>query len=253
MKTCFVVLAFSVGIVSAQTPEIAGVWKADLEKSKITPAPKEYLMILEQKDSRIMGTVGVTGQRGEERSSFNYNLQRPSINSVRGIPMRTKASWEGNTLVVDEHVGGAHPGDVHEKYTLSPDGKTLTLERTVNMNGREMASTIVFEKQPESAAEALRKPEETAGAHYKNVTVMKDVPASQFIDAMRSFTFALGVNCEFCHEQGNFASDAKRTKTTARHMIEMTRNINETAFHGQMRVRCFTCHQGHEEPVNVPE
>jgi photosynthetic reaction center cytochrome c subunit len=61
------------------------------------------------------------------------------------------------------------------------------------------------------------------------------------------------VDCQFCHAQGDFASDEKRAKTTARHMIEMTQNINKTSFNGNMRVRCFTCHQGHEEPVNVPE
>lgn len=254
MKTCLTALLFSACVLFAQTPDISGVWKADLEKSKITPAPKSYLMIIEQKESRINGTVGITGQRGEDRSTFTYNTQRPSINSYRGIPLRAKSSWDGNVLKVDEHVGGARPMDIHETYTPSADGKTLTLERKMAMGDRNMDNTIVFDKVADSEGEALRKPEETAAAHFKNVTtVLKDVPASQFMDAMRSFTFSLGVDCQFCHVEGNFASDDKRTKTTARHMIEMTHQINAQAFNGNMRVRCYTCHQGHQEPINVPE
>ena len=254
MKLRFSVFAFSVCLLSAQTPDLSGVWKASPEKSKFAgPAPSEYLVVIEQKDTHITGTVASTGQRGMDRSTFNYNTARPSVNSVRGIPMRTKSSWEGNSLVVEQHVGGAHPVDVHSKYTLSADGKTLTYEMTGSMNGREMSQSVVLEKQPDSAAEALRKPEETAGAHYKNVKVLTDMPASQLIDTMRYFSFALGEECSFCHVQGDFASDEKRTKGTARMMITMTGNINKDNFHGRMEVRCYTCHQGHQEPHSVPE
>lgn len=254
MKLRFSVLVFSVCVVSAQTPDLSGVWKANPEKSKFAgPAPSDYLVIIEQKDTHVIGTVGATGQRGTERSSFSYNTARPSINSVRGIPMRTKASWEGNSLVVEQHVGGAHPAEIHAKYTLSPDGKTLTYEANGSMNGREMSQNIVLDKEPDSAGEALRKPEETAGAHYKNVKVLADMPASQLIDTMRYFSFALGEECNFCHVQGNFAADDKREKGTARMMITMTNNINKDNFHGRMEVRCYTCHQGHQEPHSVPE
>lgn len=254
MKLRFTVLAFSVCLFAAGTPDLSGVWKAVPEKSKFPgQAPSNYLMIIEQKDSKISGTVGATSQHGEERSSFVYNTARPNINSFRGLPMRTKASWEGNTLVVEGHVGGAHPVDVHDKYTLSEDGKTLTYNSTANMNGHEMASTVVLEKQPDSAGEALRKPEERAGAHFKNLKVLADMPASQLIEAMRYFTFALGENCDFCHVQGNFAADDKPQKGMARMMITMTTNINKENFKGNTEVRCYTCHQGHPEPHSVPE
>lgn len=253
MKLLPTLLACSVCLLSAETPSLSGVWKANPEKSKVSgPAPANMIMIIEQKDSVISGKMGSFGQR-EQRSSFTYNTARPNINTVQGIPLRAKSSWEGNTLVVEERVGGARPVEVHEKYTLSPDGNTLTVESTRSMNGREMASTLVFEKQPDSAGEPLRKPEETAATRFKNVQVLKDVPASQFLDAMRSFGFALGEECGFCHVQGNFAADDKPQKAVARKMITMTMNINQANFNGQMRVRCFTCHQGHQEPHSIPE
>ena len=253
MKSLATLLAVSVSLFAADAPNLSGVWKANLEKSKMNgPAPTTMLMIIEQKDSVISGKMGSFGQR-EQRSSFTFNTARPNINSFQGVPMRAKSSWDGNTLVVDEHVGGARPGDIHETYALSADGNTLTVESKRSMGGREMASTIVYEKQPDSAGEPLRKPEDAASVRYKNVQSMKDVPASQFMDAMRSFTFALGEQCEFCHVQGNFAADDKPQKAMARKMIAMTMNINQANFNSHMVVRCYTCHQGHQEPHNIPE
>jgi hypothetical protein len=34
-------------------------------------------------------------------------------------------------------------------------------------------------------------------------------------------------------------------------MIRMVRQINQEAFHGENAVNCFTCHQGHTEPVSL--
>ncbi len=254
MKFRFAVVAFSVCLLSAQTPNLSGVWKANTEKSKFAgPAPTTYLMIIEQKDSTVTGKVGMTNPRGEDRSSFLYNTAKPSVNSFRGVPVRTKSSWDGNALVVVGHMGGARPGDMHDKYVLAPDGKTLTLESTVSTGGADRSQTIVFEKQPDSAGEALNKPEETAGAHHTNLKLMAGMPNSNFMDAMRYFAFALGKDCQFCHVQGNFASDDKPEKATARMMIAMNGNINKENFKGNTVVRCFTCHQGHPEPVAVPE
>ena len=252
MKSLATLLACSLTLVAADAPNISGVWKANVEKSKFPGrAPTEMLMIIEQKGTVVSGKVGTFGQR-EQRSSFTFNTARQNMNQVQGIPMRAKSAWDGNTLVVDEHVGGAHPADIHETFALAADGNTLTEETKRSMNGREMTSTIVFDKQPDSAGEPLRKPEEVASARFKNVQVMKDVPASQFLDAMRSFTFALGEQCEFCHVQGNFAADDKPQKAMARKMITMTMNINQQNFNGNMRIRCYTCHQGHQEPHSMP-
>ena len=91
-----------------------------------------------------------------------------------------------------------------------------------------------------------------AAEHFKNIQILKDRPASSVIDTMRAFNMSLGVNCEFCHVQGNFASDDKPKKVTARKMLTMTAAINQQNFNGNMQVRCYTCHQGHEEPQARP-
>lgn len=94
--------------------------------------------------------------------------------------------------------------------------------------------------------------EKTASQQFKNIQVLKDVPASQLIPGMRYISDALGVKCDYCHVQDNFASDDKRPKQTARQMMTMLFAINKNNFGDRPAVSCFTCHQGHQEPMGVP-
>ena len=254
MKFRFVLAIASVWVLSAQSPNLSGVWKADLSKSKIGgPAPTNYLMIIEQQDGKLTEKVGIYTQRGEQRSSYTYKLDgNPSTNSSRGLPMRTVAKWTDGGLVLDSKIAGTKPGTSTEKFTLSSDGKTLTVESTTSMNGRNMQQTVVLDKEPDSAGEPLRQPEKTAAERFKNVQILKEVPASQFLDAMRSFSMSLGVTCDFCHVEGKFDSDDKPAKGMARRMITMTHEINDHTFGGKMEVRCYTCHKGEKEPHSRP-
>ena len=72
--------------------------------------------------------------------------------------------------------------------------------------------------------------------------------------AMQSYTVALGVQCTFCHVQGNMASDDNHHKEIARTMIAMARDINAKLGNGddKTRVTCYTCHRGAEHPATAP-
>lgn len=120
-------------------------------------------------------------------------------------------------------------------------------------NGKERQSTYVLSKQPDSAGELLRKPEETAEQHFKNVkTGLKTLPQSQFIDQMRYIAWSLDKNCEFCHVRTDFSLDDKKEKKTARKMIDMAITIDKDNFEGHPVVRCFTCHEKHAHPLSYP-
>jgi hypothetical protein len=247
-------LAFVCTCVLSAATDFSGVWKANLEKSKLglREAPTNYLVIIEQQEGKISEKIGLWTDRGEQRSMYTYALtgDKPSRNNDHGLPMRTKISWEGGTLVLDSDVAGRRPVKRHETWSL--EGSTLTMNSTNTVNNQKMAMVVVLEKQLDSAGEPLRKPEQTAGEHYKNVKLLKDMPASAFIDAMRSFNEALGKNCEFCHVQGKMDVDDKKEKVTARKMIEMTHNINAQSFDGKMEVRCYSCHKGLAHPQGQP-
>jgi photosynthetic reaction center cytochrome c subunit len=92
----------------------------------------------------------------------------------------------------------------------------------------------------------------TAGQQFKNIQVLKDIPADQLIPAMQFITASLGVECEFCHVQDAFDKDDKKTKVTARRMMEMMFTINQENFDGQREVTCYSCHRGNAKPVAMP-
>ena len=249
---CLFALGASLGL--AQTPDLSGVWKADLSKDNPGgPRLSGFTLLIEQKQDNLQEIAETVNQHGPYRAVSSYNLTgRETRDEVRGIPARSKASWQGAALVVESRVFNTRPEALKKTYTLSADGRTLTLETAGSMNGREFQSKVSFDKQPDSAGEALRKPEQTAGEREKNLQVLKDMPYSKFIDLMRYFNLSLGGNCETCHVQGNFASDEKKEKAIARKMISMTMAINQQYFGGKTEVRCFTCHHGVGHPQKAP-
>lgn len=110
---------------------------------------------------------------------------------------------------------------------------------------------------------------QTPAGGFKNLQVLpKDIPQDALIAAMKNFTRALGVRCQYCHvgeeglplEKFDFTSDVKAQKTIARAMIRMTAEVNghvgkvipDAAARGY-QVTCFTCHRGAAHPQHTPE
>jgi photosynthetic reaction center cytochrome c subunit len=86
----------------------------------------------------------------------------------------------------------------------------------------------------------------------KNLKILTGESPDQLRMTMRAFTVALGVQCNFCHVQGDFASDDNPKKETARMMLTMAREINAKFPDGKRHVSCYTCHRGAEMPATEP-
>lgn len=107
----------------------------------------------------------------------------------------------------------------------------------------------------QSASPRLVKPEsepKTMDQAYKNIQVLKNLPADQLIPAMQFVTSSLGVECEFCHVESAFDKDEKKPKQTARKMMRMMFAINKDNFDGHREVTCYSCHRGARKPVGIP-
>jgi hypothetical protein len=102
----------------------------------------------------------------------------------------------------------------------------------------------------------------------KNLKVLpKDITHEELMKTMHDYNRALGVHCDFCHAHSkadpskmDFASDEKEEKETARDMYKMMMKINKKYFKAgkdekgnvMLSVGCYTCHNGHKEPVEAP-
>jgi hypothetical protein len=107
------------------------------------------------------------------------------------------------------------------------------------------------------------------GAPPVNLQVLpKDWTRQQVVQVMQGFNMALGVTCNYCHVEMagaapnangqipiDAAPDDKQQKKTARVMMKMVGDINNT-FGSQLgkpasdvtRVQCATCHRGQAIP-----
>lgn len=93
-----------------------------------------------------------------------------------------------------------------------------------------------------------------------NVKVLTGLNAQQFQEEMNFIVQGLGVTCGTCHVRGNFASEEKPQKQTARKMLEMVKALNKANFpdykpkEGESllgRVTCYTCHRGEATPKST--
>ncbi|MFZ0039190.1 MAG: c-type cytochrome [Candidatus Acidiferrales bacterium] len=87
---------------------------------------------------------------------------------------------------------------------------------------------------------------------FKNIQVLKGVPADQLIPAMQFIAASLGVECDFCHVRNAFEKDDKDQKVAARKMMQMMFAANKETFEGKREVTCYTCHRGSTDPVGTP-
>jgi hypothetical protein len=93
----------------------------------------------------------------------------------------------------------------------------------------------------------------------RNLKILKP---QEVLPAMRGFTAALGVQCNYCHVMEptrDMASDDKQAKKTARLMLQMVDHVNEMIGSGVgkpaaevSKVQCATCHRGKAIP-ETPE
>lgn len=91
----------------------------------------------------------------------------------------------------------------------------------------------------------------TAEQVYKNIQVLKGTPADELVQSMHLLRGAMGVGCEFCHDERDRSADTVPAKATARKMMQMMNDINKNSFGGKQVVTCYTCHQGRPEPRGV--
>jgi len=88
---------------------------------------------------------------------------------------------------------------------------------------------------------------------FKNVQVLKGIPADQFMGTMGVFSAALGMSCEDCHAANdskweNYAQDNSPRKQMARRMVGMMAVLNKNYFNGRQMVTCYSCHRGSDHP-----
>jgi hypothetical protein len=96
----------------------------------------------------------------------------------------------------------------------------------------------------------------TAARKFKNIQVLKSLPADQIVPVMHQWSLSLGVGCDFCHvvettasgQHVGFEKDVKPEKAMARKMALMTMRLNKSEKLLDKGATCYMCHHGHAIP-----
>lgn len=130
-------------------------------------------------------------------------------------------------------------------------GPPLTLEQRAAR--RDSIAAARAETVKQLMAQIAGKEGQPSGEVFKNVQLMKTVPAGMLLKAMdEGIGRGLGRGCNDCHIAGDWASDSLQRKKTARTMMGIVNDINTSLLPrmgpgrgGQPRtIQCVTCHRG---------
>ena len=155
MKITIFILALSLmatGAFAQKPSDFSGAWQFSPEKSKNVGmmAQMKMTQTVEQSDSALDTTTHTTYQGRDEDSKTHYDLTgKPATNeSPMGGPSETISKWDGGKLVTTWTSEGAVAGGPKvvrkETRSLSPDGKTMTVE---SVRGSHAAVVMAFEKK----------------------------------------------------------------------------------------------------------
>ncbi len=153
MKKRFTIAAvFAMTFLAAgaqAAPDFSGEWKLNLSKSDYGPVPPPEVMTrsIKQSDGAIQYTTHQKGAQGEVTTEIKYTTDGKQAENSNP-PSKGSAKWDGDKLVVDS-VRDFQGTELkfHEVWSLSLDGKMLTINNHITAPQGEFDLTLVFDKQ----------------------------------------------------------------------------------------------------------
>src|SRR5690242_6014436 len=181
-----------------------------------------------------------------------YSTPSPTSNGhSKSVCYRTPER-SNSISVSDRQLRGGKVPRLARKGASSMRNSVNCLKRIGVLVGLTLAAVLIAHAQAAPAQGAPPTLEgKTAEQVYKSIKVLNGVPADQVIESMHLIRGALGVSCEFCHEDPDRAADTKENKETARMMMRMVMDINKNNFKGEQEVTCYTCHRGQAIPATT--
>jgi hypothetical protein len=137
--------------MAADKPDFSGSWKMNASKSDFgpMPAPDKLERTIKHTDPKMSVTSVSAGPQGEMTTEATYTTDgKDSINTVRGMEVKSVAAWDGSNLIIKSkrEVQGMEISLV-ETWTLSADGKVLTIVNNASTPQGDFTLTTVMDKQ----------------------------------------------------------------------------------------------------------
>jgi len=146
------------GISAQAAPNLSGEWRLNLAKSNYGafPAPQSMLRKVTYAEPKLSMHTVQKGAQGEVISDLAYTTDgKPSVNKMQSGESKGTAQWIGDKLMIEsERVVQGATLTQKEIWSLSADGKTLTVDAHVTLPNGEFDVKQVFEKPLEAGKPA---------------------------------------------------------------------------------------------------
>ena len=139
--------------VAQAVPNLTGTWTMAADKSDFgpMPAPKARTDVIDHREPAltIKRSIQSPGAATAAVIDLTYAVDgKPYTNTTPQGEITSTLKWDGKVLVITSQVptpGGT--AEVTDRLSLSEDGKTLTFDRTIAVQGQELKQTVVMLKQ----------------------------------------------------------------------------------------------------------
>lgn len=134
----------------AAKPNFTGNWKLNATKSDFggMPAPSKFEQKIAHNEPELKVSMLFAGEFGEFSADSVYTTDgKECVNTSSMGQSKSTVNWEGDTLVVVTKMDmQGNEVTMTNKYTLSEDGKTLTIQGHFSSAQGEGDSKIVMDK-----------------------------------------------------------------------------------------------------------
>jgi hypothetical protein len=145
-------LVLSAGVPFAQSkPNFSGEWTLVPAKSDfgMMPAPTSAVQKITHNEPQLKVVNTQTGEQGAMTMESSYTTDgQECVNAGRMGEVKSKLKWDGSVLVVDSRMDfQGNAVTITNRWTLSEDGKTLTVNMHFASPMGEGDTRMVYEKK----------------------------------------------------------------------------------------------------------
>ena len=137
-------------------PDFSGTWTLDVSRSVPgpLPAPESLDVVIEHQDPSITSTLTQKGPDGVSTSKTTITTDgqenRNVIRSEEGeVTLTSRSRWSGRSLLIAASTTlEGTPIGVTETWTLSADGREMTVSRAFSSDQGAFQQKFVFTRRP---------------------------------------------------------------------------------------------------------